>query len=135
MAVLPRTKDHYKIQFEKPDINGLIEETSIPMRLNRLINRLDFKEFHKKYSVVGAPSYPAEDILAVIMLAFSEGIFSSREIEKKCKRDISFQNKMIFTKCKSSSLLDLQKKLLYIYKTKTAERRDSSFIKKKLSHK
>jgi transposase len=90
MAVLPRNKDNYRIQFEKPDINAFIEEASMPMKLYRLINRLDFKEFHKRYSVVGAPSYPAEDMLAVIMLAFSEGIFSSREIEKKCKRDIYF---------------------------------------------
>lgn len=90
MPVLSRNKDYYQIQFEKPDLNALIEETSMPMQLYRLINRLDFKEFHQKYSQVGAPSYPAEDILAVIMLAFSEAIFSSREIEKKCKRDIYY---------------------------------------------
>lgn len=90
MPVLSRTKDNYKLHFEKPDINALVEETSTPMKLYRLINRLDFSEFHKKYSIVGAPSYPAEDMLAIIMLAFSEGIFSSRDVEKKCKRDIYY---------------------------------------------
>lgn len=90
MPVLPRKKDYYEIQFSKPDINAFIEESSMPMKLYRLINRLDFGEFHKKYSQLGAPSYPAEDMLAIIMMAFSEGIFSSREIEKKCKRDIYY---------------------------------------------
>jgi transposase len=90
MPVLPRNKDKYRLAFEKPDLNYLIDENSLPMRLYGLIGQLDFKEFYDKCSTVGAPSYPPEDMLSVIMLALSEGVYSSREIEKKCKRDIYY---------------------------------------------
>lgn len=90
MPVLPRTKSNILIPFEKPDLNQLIEENSLPMRLNALISQLDFSEFYNKFSETGAPNYPPEEMMSIIMLAFSEGVFSTRKIEEKCKRDVYY---------------------------------------------
>ncbi len=90
MPVLTRKKDLLQIAFEKPDLNQLIEEKSKPMQLYKLINQLNFSSFYAKHSETGAPNYPPEDMMAVLLLAFSEGIFSSRKIEEKCQRDIYY---------------------------------------------
>jgi len=90
MPVLKRTKDKLQFAFERPDLNQLIDEGSTPMQLYKLINKLDFSAFYAKHSSTGAPNYPPEDMMAVVMLAFSEGIFSSRKIEEKCQRDIYY---------------------------------------------
>jgi len=90
MPVYQRTKDKLQFAFEKPDMNQLISENAIPMQLYKLINRMNFSEFYAKHSSNGAPNYPPEDMMSVIMLAFSEGIFSCRKIEEKCQRDIYY---------------------------------------------
>lgn len=90
MPVLTRTKAKIPIPFEKPDLNQLIDENSLPMQLHKLINQLDFKDFYENLSATGAPNYPPEDMMSIIMLAFSEGIFSTRKIEERCKRDLYY---------------------------------------------
>lgn len=90
MPVLPRTKAKIPIPFEKPDLNQLIDENSLPMKLHKLINQLNFKDFYENLSATGAPNYPPEDMMSIIMLAFSEGIFSTRKIEERCKRDLYY---------------------------------------------
>lgn len=90
MPVLSRNKEIIPIPFEKPDLNQLIDEDSLPIKLFNLINQLDLKAFYDKIPAIGAPSYPPEDMVSVILLAFSEGIFSTRKMEEKCKRDLYY---------------------------------------------
>lgn len=90
MPVLARRKAKIPLPFEKPDLNQLIDENSLPMKLHKLINQLNFKDFYENLSATGAPNYPPEDMMSILMLAFSEGIFSTRKIEERCKRDLYY---------------------------------------------
>lgn len=83
-------KDILELQFEKPNINFLVEEDADALKLYSLIKRLDFSEFYKRYSHAGAVAYKPEILFAIYMLAISEGVLSTRAIEKKCKRDIYY---------------------------------------------
>lgn len=83
MPVLSRRKDRLTKSFQKPDLNQLIDEKENPIQLYKLINRFNFSSFYDKHLKTGAPNYSSEDIMAVLMLAFSEGIISSRKIEEK----------------------------------------------------
>jgi len=55
-----------------------------------LINQLDTTEVEKNYSVKGQHAYHPRLILGILIYSYSHGIFSSREIEKKCGEDLGF---------------------------------------------
>lgn len=83
-------KDILELQFEKPNINFLVEEDSEAVKLYNLVKRLDFSEFYKRYSTIGAVAYKPEILFTIYMLSISEGVMSTRAIEKKCKRDVYY---------------------------------------------
>ena len=90
MPFFKEQKNILKFQFEKPNVNFLVDEDSEAVRLYNLIKKLDFSEFYKRYSNKGAVAYRPESLFAILVLAILEGILSSRAIEKKCKRDVYF---------------------------------------------
>lgn len=90
MPFFREQKDNFELQFEKPNVNFLVEEDSEAVKLYNLIKKLDFSEFYKRYSPVGAVAYRPEVLLAILILSIIEGVLSSRAIEKKCKRDVYF---------------------------------------------
>lgn len=55
-----------------------------------LNNQLDTREVEKNYSKKGQHAYHPRLILGILIYAYSHGIFSSREIEKKCHEDLGF---------------------------------------------
>ncbi len=83
-------KDNLEFQFEKPNVNFLVDEQSEAVKLYKLIKKLDFSEFYKRYSDQGAVAYRPEVLFAILILGALEGILSSRAIEKKCIRDVYF---------------------------------------------
>lgn len=58
--------------------------------LSDLVSQLDTSELEKKYSVRGQRAYHPKRITGILIYAYSQGIFSSRQIEKKCSEDIGF---------------------------------------------
>jgi len=90
MPFFKEQKDNPEFQFEKPNVNFLIEEESEAVRLYKLINKLDFSEFYKRYSDKGAVAYRPEVLFGVLILSALEGVLSSRAIEKKCGRDVYY---------------------------------------------
>lgn len=90
MSIRKSTIDQLKLPYEKPDLHQLIDEQSFPIQVYQMIKSLQFQKFYKKHQKKGAPNYPPEIMMTIILLSMSEGVFSSRKIEQKCKRDIYY---------------------------------------------
>jgi len=60
--------------------------------LGYLIERIDLSRFEARYrnEAVGAPAYHPRVLLKIVLLAYSRGVTSSREIESLCRRDVQF---------------------------------------------
>lgn len=61
--------------------------------LNHLLDReLDLSSFDTRYKndLTGAPAYPPAMLLKVVLFAYSQGIVSSRGIERACREHITF---------------------------------------------
>jgi len=55
-----------------------------------IFNQIDTKSIEEKYSMQGQHAYHPKRVTAILIYAYSQGIFSSRKIEKKCSQDLSF---------------------------------------------
>ena len=55
-----------------------------------LFKQLDTCELEDNYSVRGQHAYHPQLIVAILIYAYSRGVFSSREIERRCGEDLSF---------------------------------------------
>jgi transposase len=76
------------VQFEEQILPGTFEYT-----LNRLIDEsIDLAVFEARYrnDDGGAPAYDPAVLLKIILLAYSRGITSSRQIERLCRENVLF---------------------------------------------
>jgi transposase len=55
-----------------------------------IFDQLDTSSVEKQFSVRGQNAYHPRLITAILIYAYNQGIFSSREIEKRCHEDLSF---------------------------------------------
>jgi len=55
-----------------------------------IFSQIDTSALEKKYSMSGQNAYHPRLITAILIYAYSQGIFSSRKIEARCKKDLSF---------------------------------------------
>jgi transposase len=55
-----------------------------------IFSTIDTSKIENKYSIRGQRAYHPRLITAILIYAYSQGIFSSRKIEKRCKEDLSF---------------------------------------------
>jgi len=55
-----------------------------------IFSQIDTSTLEKKYSMAGQHAYHPRLITAILIYAYSQGIFSSRKIETRCKKDLSF---------------------------------------------
>jgi transposase len=56
-----------------------------------VIEQLDLRAIYQKYASVGAPPYEPGILLGLLFYGYATGVFSSRQIEKKCKESLSFR--------------------------------------------
>lgn len=52
-----------------------------------IFQQLDTSELESHYSGLGQHAYPPKLIVSVLIYAYSRGVFSSREIERRCHED------------------------------------------------
>jgi transposase len=53
---------------------------------------LDLSAVYASYgSASGAPPYDPRMMLKVLLFAYSTGVTSSREVERRCRRDVAFR--------------------------------------------
>lgn len=57
---------------------------------NDILQQIDVSTLHKNYSVLGQNAYNPKLLIAILIYAYSQGIFSSRQIAEKLKLDIGF---------------------------------------------
>lgn len=55
-----------------------------------LFDQIDTTSIEETYSRKGQRAYPPKQITSILIYAYSRGVFSSREIEKRCNQDLSF---------------------------------------------
>jgi transposase len=55
-----------------------------------IFQQLDTSELERNYSQLGQRAYHPKMIVSTLIYAYSRGVFSSREIEKRCHEDLSF---------------------------------------------
>ncbi|MEI8209560.1 MAG: transposase [Methylococcales bacterium] len=55
-----------------------------------LFQQIDTSSLENLYSVKGQHAYHPKLIVSILIYAYSHGVFSSRQIEKRCNEDLSF---------------------------------------------
>jgi len=55
-----------------------------------VLQQLDTTKLESQYSELGQRAYHPKLIISILIYAYSRGVFSSREIEKRCNEDLSF---------------------------------------------
>ena len=55
-----------------------------------IFSQIDTKSIEQKYSMIGQHAYHPKQITSILIYAYSQGVFSSRKIEKRCSQDLSF---------------------------------------------
>ena len=85
--IIPIHQIGFPISFE----NIILDDDSVRM-LYDVMEGLDYTELNKTYSTIGRnPALLPETMFAIIVYGYMEGIYSSRALEKVCKRDINFK--------------------------------------------
>lgn len=57
---------------------------------SELFEQLDTRSIESLYSVKGQHAYHPRQIVSILIYAYSRGVFSSRQIERRCREDLSF---------------------------------------------
>lgn len=55
-----------------------------------IFRQLDISSIEKKYSYLGQRAFDPRLIVGILLYAYSRGVFSSRQIERRCREDLSF---------------------------------------------
>lgn len=80
----------YQISFLPPTLDEAVPQNALVRIISDTVDKLDCSELEAKYKGGGAPSYPPKMLLKILILAYVEGIRSSRLIEQRCQRDIYY---------------------------------------------
>ena len=91
---MPRFKTVHKglkllpIDFDKQLLPGTFEHALCYL----VDHELDLSDFHARYrnSIEGAPAYDPAVLLKIVLLAYSRGIISSRQMEAACRDHVLF---------------------------------------------
>ncbi|WP_442876556.1 transposase [Endozoicomonas sp. GU-1] len=55
-----------------------------------IFRHIDTSEVEKQYHHLGQNAYHPRLIISILIYAYSHGVFSSREIERRCNQDLAF---------------------------------------------
>jgi len=55
-----------------------------------IFQRIDISSIKGKYSHMGQRAYDPKLVVGILIYAYTRGVFSSRQIEKRCREDLSF---------------------------------------------
>ena len=73
------------------NLEGLIPEDESVRLLSHILEGLDYSSLYKAYSQEGRkPAIEPSLMYKILVYAYSQGIYSSRKIERACRRDINF---------------------------------------------
>jgi transposase len=55
-----------------------------------IFSQIDTKVLEEKYSMLGQHAYHPKLMVSILIYAYSQGVYSSRKIEERCRKDLSF---------------------------------------------
>lgn len=79
-----------QLQFFPYDLNDLITDNQPVRNINDIIDGIDIQSLISQYSDDGCPAYHPRMLLKVLVYAYLNNIYSSREIESAVKENIHF---------------------------------------------
>ena len=72
-------------------LEGLVPEDDSVRLLSHILEDLDYKKLYLAYFAKGRnPAVDPKTMFKILTYAYSQGIYSSRKIERACRRDINF---------------------------------------------
>ena len=77
-------------QLLPPNLDELIDEHHLVRVIDEFVSRLSPTVWDKAFKGGGAPSYHPQMMLKIILFAYSSRIFSSRQIAKAVRQDVTF---------------------------------------------
>ena len=91
----PQFKD-YQVQRDQhqlfaTNVFDLLPEEHDCFLFADLIAQLDTSEVLEHYSALGQRAYDPRQLIAILIYAYSRGVFSSRQIEQRCREDLGFR--------------------------------------------
>ena len=89
---MKRFKDYEpgQLMLLPPSLEELIDKNDMVRVINHVVESLDIKEIEEGFKGGGCPSYNPKMMLKVIIYAYSNKLYSSRQIAKALKRDVAF---------------------------------------------
>jgi len=82
--------DYNQSQLLATNVFDLLQKDHDCFIYEDILSQIDTKSIEKKFSMIGQHAYHPRLITAILIYAYSQGIFSSRKIEQKCSQDLSF---------------------------------------------
>lgn len=73
------------------ELSAFLPHNHLVFTIEKVVNKLDDNAFLNFYHEFGRPSYPPQLLLAALLFAYSQGIFSGRKIEKMMVENLAMQ--------------------------------------------
>ena len=86
----PYRKDYCQSQLFATNVFDLLPEDHECFLYQELFEQLDTSEVEARYSHRGQRAYAPRQIVSILIYAYSRGVFSSRQIEQRCREDLGF---------------------------------------------
>ena len=86
----PYRKDYCQSRFFATNVFDLLPEDHECFLYQELFEQLDTSEVEAQYSYRGQRAYAPRQIVSILIYAYSRGVFSSRQIEQRCREDLGF---------------------------------------------
>ena len=83
-------QDYYQSQQFPADVFDLLPEDHKCFLYRDLFRQLDTTEVDAQYSSQGQRAYAPRQIVSILIYAYSHGVFSSRQIERRFREDLGF---------------------------------------------
>ena len=85
-----RIEDRRQATLLPPSIDEYVGPEHRVRVIVEIVERLDLSSFSVGEADEGRPAYPPEILVSMILYAFSIGVFSAREMERRCRSDCIF---------------------------------------------
>ena len=86
----PYRKDYCQSRLYATNLFDLLPEDHECFLYQELFEQLDTSEVEAQYSYRGQRAYAPRQIVSILIYAYSRGVFSSRQIEQRCREDLGF---------------------------------------------
>ena len=86
----PYPRDYYQSQLFPANVFELLPKDHECFLYRELFEQLDTSEVEAQYSERGQRAYPPHQIVSILIYAYRHGVFSSRQLEKRCREALGF---------------------------------------------